>query len=62
MFDVLAIGAQLIDFACLSTDEDGYPTLAAQPGGAPEARTAAYYKKRPCAELVRLAAEICAGL
>ena len=40
----------------------GPDPAAAQPGGAPEARTAAYYKKRPCAELVRLAAEICAGL
>jgi len=29
-------------------------------GGAPEARTEAYYKKRPCAELVRLAARIAA--
>ena len=27
-------------------------------GGDPEARTEAYYKKRPCAELVRCAAEI----
>jgi len=26
-------------------------------GGAPEARTAEYYKKRPCAEIVRFAAE-----
>lgn len=35
MFDVLAIGELLIDFACLSADEDGYPTMAAHPGGAP---------------------------
>ena len=27
-------------------------------GGAPEARTDAYYKKRPCAEMVRLAAQL----
>ena len=27
-------------------------------GGAPEERTAAYYRKRPCAELVRLAAKL----
>ena len=27
-------------------------------GGAPEARTAEYYKKRPCVELVRLAAQL----
>lgn len=35
MIDVVAIGELLIDFACLSNDEAGYPTLAAQPGGAP---------------------------
>ena len=29
-------------------------------GGAPEARTEAYYRKRPCAEMVRLAAELVA--
>lgn len=31
---------------------------AATTGGAPEARTPDYYKKRPCAELVRLACEL----
>lgn len=35
MFDVVALGELLIDFACQSTDADGYPTLAAMPGGAP---------------------------
>ena len=35
MIDVIALGELLIDFACLSTDEDGYPTMAAHPGGAP---------------------------
>lgn len=35
MYDVTAIGELLIDFACKSTDEAGYPTLAANPGGAP---------------------------
>ena len=35
MKDVIAIGELLIDFACKSTDGAGYPTLAAQPGGAP---------------------------
>ena len=35
MIDVVALGELLIDFACLSTDEDGYPTMAAHPGGAP---------------------------
>ncbi|MBR1921872.1 MAG: C_GCAxxG_C_C family protein [Kiritimatiellae bacterium] len=29
--------------------------------GAPEERTAAYYRKRPCAELVRLAASLLEG-
>lgn len=35
MKDVVALGEALIDFACRSTDELGYPVLAAQPGGAP---------------------------
>ena len=35
MFDVTALGELLIDFAPKSTDEAGYPTLAANPGGAP---------------------------
>lgn len=35
MFDVTAIGELLIDFASLSADEEGYPTMAAHPGGAP---------------------------
>lgn len=35
MYDVTAIGELLIDFATLSTDEDGYPTMSAKPGGAP---------------------------
>lgn len=35
MIDVTAIGELLIDFACKSTDEAGYPTLIASPGGAP---------------------------
>ncbi|MCD8383160.1 MAG: carbohydrate kinase [Clostridiales bacterium] len=34
-YDVTAIGELLIDFACVSTDGGGYPTLAAHPGGAP---------------------------
>ena len=33
--DVVALGELLIDFACLSTDADGYPTMEAHPGGAP---------------------------
>lgn len=35
MKDVVALGELLIDFAPVSTDEAGYPTLHAQPGGAP---------------------------
>ena len=35
MSDVVALGELLIDFACQSTDAAGYPTLAANPGGAP---------------------------
>jgi len=35
MFDVTALGELLIDFAPKSTDAAGYPTLAANPGGAP---------------------------
>lgn len=35
MIDVVALGELLIDFACISTDASGYPTMAAHPGGAP---------------------------
>ena len=35
MFDVVALGELLIDFAPKSVNEMGYPTLAANPGGAP---------------------------
>ena len=35
MLDVVALGELLIDFAAKSTDAGGYPTLAANPGGAP---------------------------
>ena len=35
MIDVVALGELLIDFTCESVDADGYPTLAAHPGGAP---------------------------
>ena len=34
MKDVVALGELLIDFAPVSTDDAGYPTLKAQPGGA----------------------------
>ncbi|MBQ9939550.1 MAG: carbohydrate kinase, partial [Oscillospiraceae bacterium] len=35
MMDVVAIGELLIDFTCVEKDGDGYPTMAAHPGGAP---------------------------
>ena len=35
MLDVVALGELLIDFAARGTDDAGYPTLAANPGGAP---------------------------
>ena len=35
MYDAVAIGELLVDFACQSTDAGGYPVLAAHPGGAP---------------------------
>ena len=35
MIDVVALGELLIDFACIDSDGDGYPTMAAHPGGAP---------------------------
>lgn len=35
MYDVVALGELLIDFAPKSVNEEGYPTLEANPGGAP---------------------------
>ena len=35
MYDVVALGELLIDFTCQAVDEEGYPTMAAHPGGAP---------------------------
>ena len=35
MYDVTAIGELLIDFASKETDAAGYPTMKANPGGAP---------------------------
>ena len=35
MFDVTAMGELLIDFACREVDAAGYPTMKANPGGAP---------------------------
>lgn len=44
MYDVIALGELLIDFAALSTDADGYPCMAAHPGGAPANLLAAVNK------------------
>ncbi|MBQ8535894.1 MAG: carbohydrate kinase [Clostridia bacterium] len=44
MIDVVALGELLIDFTCQSTDEAGYPTMAAHPGGAPANFLAALQK------------------
>ena len=35
MLDIVALGELLIDFACTTVDGEGYPTMAAHPGGAP---------------------------
>lgn len=35
MYDVVALGELLVDFALTGTDEEGYPSLKANPGGAP---------------------------
>ena len=35
MYDVIALGELLVDLAERAKDENGYPTLAANPGGAP---------------------------
>ncbi len=35
MIDIVALGELLIDFASIGADGDGYPTMAAHPGGAP---------------------------
>ena len=35
MYDVVALGELLIDFASKTVDANGYPTMAANPGGAP---------------------------
>lgn len=44
MLDVVALGELLIDFTCISADSDGYPTMAAHPGGAPANYLAAVTK------------------
>ena len=35
MTDVVALGELLIDFTNVAADPEGYPTMAAHPGGAP---------------------------
>lgn len=35
MYDVTALGELLIDFTCVHNDKEGYPTMAAHPGGGP---------------------------
>ena len=35
MIDIVALGELLIDFTCVNTNADGYPVMAAHPGGAP---------------------------
>lgn len=44
MYDVVALGELLIDFAAISKDADGYPSMAAHPGGAPANLLAAVSK------------------
>ena len=44
MYDIIALGELLIDFAAVSTDGEGYPTMAAHPGGAPANYLAAVNK------------------
>ena len=44
MIDVTALGELLIDFTCTGTDADGYPSMAAHPGGAPANYLAAVSK------------------
>lgn len=44
MLDVVALGELLIDFTYQSADEQGYPTMAAHPGGAPANLLAALTK------------------
>ena len=44
MIDVTALGELLIDFTMISADGEGYPTMAAHPGGAPANGLAALAK------------------
>ncbi|MBP3656074.1 MAG: carbohydrate kinase [Clostridia bacterium] len=52
MIDVVALGELLIDFTMQSTDDAGYPTMAAHPGGAPANFLAALAKYGSHAALI----------
>ena len=63
--DKTAVYPRVQDFAAAFRREAGSVVCrdllagtGATAGGAPEARTAAYYAKRPCAELVKLAVRL----
>ena len=45
MYDVTALGEVLVDFTLMETGTDGYPVLAAHPGGAPANFLAAVAKR-----------------
>ena len=62
--DKSAVYEKVQEFAAIFKQEMGsiicrdlLAGTGATSGGAPEARTAEYYKKRPCAEIVRFAAD-----
>ena len=67
--DKTAVYAKVQEFAAAFRAETGsvlcrdlLAETDATAGGAPEARTAEYYRKRPCAEIVRLAADLLAKM
>lgn len=67
--DKTAVYEKVQEFAAIFKQEMGsiicrdlLAGTGATSGGAPEARTPEYYKKRPCAEIVRFAADTVARL
>lgn len=67
--DKTAVYEKVQEFAAIFKQEMGsiicrdlLAGTGATSGGAPEARTSEYYKKRPCAEIVRFAADTVARL
>lgn len=67
--DKTAVYEKVQEFAAIFKQEMGsiicrdlLAGTGATSGGAPEARTTEYYKKRPCAEIVRFAADSVARL